>query len=690
MKITINTNDFFKVFPYYEEKVNELYESHISKLEEVGFKIDKIKNKETKELLNLQLGTKNDFDIKVIWENNQWELKNYTVEILTALKLKDEGIILNWDISSLDNIGLKEYLQKTYAIESQEYESKNYVGQGNIDWDTITSDVKQNWDNSFFFLENMKDEKFVENNKQLILEKTKDNIEILKEAIIGSNKFFDYVLQELPINTLLKVMSDKPGYLATIWNNKVKDLIKSSDYEAVLKQAKISINEELENYWTFHVKGNTYGDRYNYDYYDHIKERLYKDLKVKEKEMKKKAQESKKVLEEIYVLLENDNIKFNLVSGLLKNDIFKDDFKAFESMIIENTELKEIVINRGLYKTHATSKNFIDSLNQQELLRFAEVCNKKINNAAFASDDKRYFSHIVSEEKVLEIAKEINNNTIYQNIEWKIFSEIKPKNKELNKELFKINPKERFSELNKNEITEEDIRLYINAGGYLHEVKNKINIYELKDIETIKIIASKNEDFLSSKKIPENWKTNQEIILAALSNKNTLTYSNLNKENVLKLSEDKDFVEHVVAIDKSGIFYKLLPENLKNNKKVALSLLQALPDIEEVIKVLPNFILSDKKFTIELIKKSSKAIKYLKSEIWNDKEFVLTLFNEIEGTYHEAQVKKDLPEKIQFFLETFNIQENFYTFFNNYYLQKKLEKSLSNEDSKPKIKKLKI
>lgn len=696
MKIKIEVNDFFKIFPQYEQEVNVLYNKHIEHLEENHFKIEKIKDKKTKYLLNLQLGTKNDFDIKVKWLSNQWEINSTSIEIFTALKLKNDGIILEWDIKSLDNISLLDYLNKTYSINATEYETKNYIGEGIIDWDNITNDVKENWDNSFFFLDNMRDDKFVENNKQLILEKTQSNPEILKEALTGSTIFFNYAMKNLDTISLLLAMKDKPGYLCDIWNKKIKPISQRSNYESMIQQAKNQMNADMESYLEMHRENNynyenKYGTSNEYDYYEKLRTRLNKELKSKEKDIKIEVEKNKEILKEINEILENSELKYNIVTGLLKNDISKEDFIYFEEMIIRDENLKNIVISNGLYKTLATSKEFVNQLNQAELLKFIENCNKKIEKSYFSTDDTRYFTSIINEDKLLGILQHINKNKeLFNNSEWKIFAGVRPKNKELQKELFRINPKDKFSDLAKADITEEDIRLYINAEGYLNEVKSKCNIYELKELETIKLIASKNEDLLNSKKTPNEWKENPEIILALLSGKSNLSYSNLSKENVIALSTNKDFVKEVVKKDKSGSFYKLLPEKIKNDKSVALSLLEAFSNIEDAIKLLPPFILQDKLLNIELIKINSKAIKYLNAEIWNDKEFVLTLFNQIEGTNYESQVKKDLPEKIQFFLETFNIKENYYTFFNNYYLQKKLESNLINEEPKVKEKKMKI
>lgn len=696
MKIILEMKDFLKIFSQYEKSLISSYDSHMDLLKENKFKIDKIKDKKQKVVFDLQLGTKVDFGYEVIkaenlTHGNLWELKNFDIDSLTALMLRDDKIIIKWEEKTLNDINPIDYLNANYQVKAEEYESKNYIGEGVIDWEKITNDVKSNWENSFFFLDQMNDEDFVLKNKQLILEKTKERPEILKEALSKSIKFFEYAMENLPLELILTTVSENQGLLATVWNNKIKKLFKNIDHKEMLENAKKDINREIESYLNFsNNKYNSYGGKYDlyddeYKMYELVRVRLNKELKIREKEIIKEANDNKVQLEKIKELLKNENLKNNIIKGLLKNNISREDFIYFEKEIINSKELRDIVLYKGLYETFSTTKNFVEALDEEELYKFSMACNKKIESSHFSIDNARQFAKIISEEKLLSLLQ--SKEHLLSN--FKIFSDIKPKNSELKKYLYKLNPKERFEDLNKNEITEEDIKIYINAEGYLNEVKSKCNVYELKDIETIKAICEKHNGFLNNKKVPNEWKENKEIILAVLK-KNSLEGSNLSKANILELSKDIEFVKEVVSKDKSMCFYKSLPDNIKINKKVSLNFISSCEDIEKAIKEIPQFVLSDKTFNIEMIKNFVKTIKHVKREMWNDKEFVLTLFSEIEGTDMENQVRKNLPENIQFFLETFNIKENLYTFFNNYYLQKKLESKLTNEDNREKVKKMKI
>lgn len=690
MKISLDVNQLFRIFPQYEKELSQLNEEYIQILENHNFKLDQIKDKTIKSIFEIQLGTKEDFNFQVILEDNIWKIKDYSAHQILPLLLRGGNIVFDWEEKSLDlsEESLLEYLEKTYRVNALMYEGINYVGEGKINWTTITKDVKENWDNSFFFLENMNNEQFVENNKELILEKIKDNDELLKEAMIKSALFFKYALKNIPSQKLLIILSEKEGYLAEIWNSKIKDIFKKSDFNLLLKEAQEQVNEELENYWEFMTKSsyNKYGEYNDYQQYDKIKDRLLKDLKSREKEIKKEVEINQKSIEEIHEILENKQLKINIIKGLLKNDIFNEDFKLFEKEIINHEELRNLVIKRGLFKTLAVTKAFVESLNEKEFLEFSQNCNNKLGGSLFRTDDKRHFNSIVSEEQLLNLLRKEEN----LQLKWDILLEYKTKNKELKKYIFKTNPKELFGDLSKSEIDNEDIKLYIKAGGYLNTLKEKVNIYQITDIETIKTLCEKHNEILGNKKTPIEWKTNPEIIRAALLDNSSLEDTGLSKENVIQLSKDINFVKEVVSQDKSNSFYRQLPEKLKNNRQVALSLLEANEEIENVIKVLPGFILLDKRFNIELIKYDASAIKYLKESLWDDKEFVLTLFNELKNTDKEKIVKKYLPDKIKLFLETFNIENNYYTFFNNYYLQKKLKENLINEEIRPKEKKLKI
>ena len=136
-----------------------------------------------------------------------------------------------------------------------------------------------------------------------------------------------------------------------------------------------------------------------------------------------------------------------------------------------------------------------------------------------------------------------------------------------------------------------------------------------------------------------------------------------------------------------------MPDNIKNNKEIANSLITGAKErnyVEEAFQLLKPSILMDKKFNIDLVKNYPKIISLIKQELWNDKEFVLTVFKECEENNNEQELKKYLPKQVRLFLETFNVHEKFYTFFNNYYLQKKLEEDLKSQPPKEKSKKVKI
>lgn len=700
MKIEIYAQDFFDILPQYKQILLPEVEMYNKLLEDNNYNIDKIKDKKAKEIFATQLSTKEDFNIEVIEQNGNWEIKNFDKDILVSLLLRNDSIVLNYDTKSLDNINLLEYIKHKYEIYVKQYEQVNYIGEGKINWTDINNEVKSNWDKSFFFLDNMNDQQFVENNKELILEKVKDDNNLLKEALTKSNSFFEYACNNISVPTLLQVLSDNPSYLCSIWNNKVKSIQNKSDSATMIKKEKEDMNEQLNECWNYLMQNsfNSYGDLEDGGQYDRLKVRINKQLKEREKQIKLEAEKNQVIVKQIDKLLENNELRKNLIIGLLKNDIFKDDFVRFENDIINNETYQALVINKGLYKTLATTKNFVSSLSEEQFERFIITCSQRLERSAFKSDDKKYFEKIVNEEKLLsaltKVIKEgkvsadkfkLNNHQ-----DWKILDQYNAKNEQLKHCLFFMFPKERFVELSKNEITEDDIKHYLKCGGTIYMIKEKINMYELKDIEIIKILCAQDSDILKSKKAPSEWRNNIEIIKEIVINKGDLKYSGIKKENILQACKDINETIEIVREDKHHYVYENLPEKIKNNKRVALALLESTKEPSEVIKLLPEFILKDKRFNIEIIKKSPNAISYLQSNIWNDKEFVLTLLHEVENTPKEKEVGKNLPLQIQLFFETFNIKENYYTFFNNYQLQKRLEEKLVSQEGKIKEKRMKI
>lgn len=691
MKIQIYANEFFDVFPDYKEMLLSDYNKYTEMLEVNNYNIEKIKDKQAKNIFGIQLSTKEDFNIEVIEQNGSMHIKNIDKDTLIALLLRNEHIVFNFDTSKLENIDVKDYLNHKYNIYVKQYKDTNYIGEGNINWNDINNEVKNNWEKSFFFLDQMHNEQFVENNKQLILEKIKDDTDMLKETLTKSVKFFNYASNKLPVDYLLELLNGKEGYLCDIWNNKIKDIQKKCNYSKMIEKEKNDIGEELKDCWEYLMKNsfNSYGE-VDDGQYTRLRDRLNKQLKSREKEIKAQAEKNQTIIDQVDKLLENDELRKSVIKGLLKNDIYKDDFERFEKEIIQDEELTNMVIKKGLYKTLAVTQNFVNSLSEDKFEIFVRTCSQNLERSVFIGDDKKYFQKIVKEDKLLPLLqKVIENGQANNNKEWKILMEYKPKSKALEKALFYLFPKERFVELAEDLVTEEEVTHYLNSGGYVYNAKEKINIYTLTNIETIKLMCSQDSEVLKSKKAPQEWKNNVEIIKEFIKSNGDLEYVGIKKENILELSKNIDATIEIVREDKKLFFYKNLPEKIKNNKQVALALLEEKKDIKEVISILPKFILKDKRFNIDLIKKEPKATMYLNEDIWNDKEFVLTLLYEVENTPQEKEIGKNLPNKIKLFFETFNIQENFYTFFNNYQLQKKLEEKFVTKET-VKEKRMKI
>lgn len=689
MKIKINVKEMFNILGQYEKELKELVEKYNEILENNQFKIEKIKDKEIRNIFEIQLGTKEDFNFKVILENNKWVIKEYNAKSILPIILRNEYIILDWDEKEVQDIEITEYLYKKYKVKAEIYKGVNYVGEGKINWEKITEDIKNNWNNSFFFLEKMNNDNFVKNNKELILDKVKNDNKLLREAIMKSSEFFNYALKEIEPEKLLEVARDNENYLEMVWNKRVKKIMLNSDEKILLKKEQDLINKELKIYLNMLENGFLkYAETDNeLKEYKKLEKRLLDSIIPKEEEIKKEVKENKKTIKEVMEILNDKKIKTNLIKGLLKGEINKEDFKLFENDIIQNPELKEIIIKNGLKDPLLLSKEFIKSLSSKELLQLLKVFSKTEDlYYTILSSHKEHINKIVGEEQLLKMfhIEKVEEERLY------ILEGYKTENKELKKHIFRTNPKEYFVNLKKEEIKYEDIELFIKEGGYITQLKSKINIYEIKNINTIKILCGNYKEVLNNRKTPEEWKVNPKIIYAVIESNKSLSNTGLTKENILKLSEDIDFVKKIVSLDKSNIFYKNLPERLKNKKEIAECLLNTDGNIEEIIEVLPSFMLADKKFNIEIIKNNPAAIKYLNKNIWEDKEFTLTLFNEFEKTNKEKELGKNLPDKIKLFLDTFNIENKYYTFFNNYYLRKKLEEDLKNEKPEDKIRKNKI
>lgn len=690
MKLILKTNDIEKLFPELMKDIKEDSIQIKNELEKENYKISKIKNSNIKEIYSIMNGIKVDFDfkVKVNSQNEKLDLYDFDQNILTALYLKSDEIVLDFD--EKEDFIIEDYLTEKFSIDINYFTPQNYITPGIINWQEITKDVKESWDSSLFFLEKMNDNNFLTENKQLIFDKIKEEPEFLKEAIIKNKNmiFLDYCIELLSPKIILMYIKESQAHLAHFWNKKIKSMFDEANTEKLINKEKEAINYELEKYQEFIYQNgrNSYGD---YDshfiQFDKMRERLNKDFEKRKKEIINKAKEKVKEIEEIKVILNEDSTKILLLKGIF-NTIGKEDFKMFEDDILKYPEIKKMVIENGMGKSNCVTESFIKSLNKEEFKVFLIKSEQKLDNY-FSSETKRLFAKIVPKEMLLEVLKEDN----FKN--FKILDEVRSDNIELNHLLFMANPKNRFDDLNKKEITNEHILAYLKNNGYLNQVKEKINIYNIDNEDIITEIVKQDSSYLGNKKVDNKWKENSKIIYAVLNNDKSLEYINLNKENVEKLSKNFDDCLNFVREDKSYYFYKLLPDSLKNNKEIANELISGAKErnyIDDAFKLLSPIVLLDKKFNIDLVKDYPQIAGMINKELWNDKEFVLTLFKEVENSNNERELKKNLPKEIRLFLETFNVNEKFYTFFNNYYLQKKLEEDLKNQPPKDKIKKLKI
>lgn len=695
MKLILKTNDIEKLFPELMKDIKEDSIQIKNELEKANYKISKIKNSNIKEIYSIMNGIKVDFDFKVKLnsQNEKLDLYDFDKNILIALYLKSDEIVLDFD--EKEDFIIEDYLTENFSIDINYFTPQNYVTPGTINWQEITKDVKESWDSSLFFLEKMNDNNFLTENKQLIFDKIKEEPEFLKEAIIKNKNmvFLDYCIELLSPKIILTYIKESQSHLAHFWNKKIKLMFEESNTEKLINKEKEAINYELEKYKEFlyqkeiyHKEHNSYGDYDNYFVqFDKIRERLNKDFKKRKSEIINESKEKQKELKELQIILNEDSTKILLLKGIF-HTLGKEDFKMFENDILKYPEIKKMVIENGMGKSNCVTESFIKSLNKEEFKVFLIKSEQKLDNY-FSSDTKRLFAKIVPKEMLLEVLKEDNLKN------FKILDEVRSDNIELNHLLFMANPKNRFDDLNKKEITNEHIIAYLKNDGYLNKVKEKINIYNIDNEDVITEIVKQDSSYLGNKKVDNKWKENSKIIYAVLKSDKSLEYINLNKENVEKLSKNFDDCLNFVREDKSYYFYKLLPDSLKNNKEIANALISGAKErnyIDDAFKLLSPIVLLDKKFNIDLVKDYPQIAGMINKELWNDKEFVLTLFKEVENSNNESELKKNLPKEIRLFLETFNVNEKFYTFFNNYYLQKKLEEDLKNQPPKDKIKKLKI
>jgi len=692
MKLILKINDMEKIFP---EVMKEIKERSIEVKKEIelnNYKVSKIKNERIKNILSIMNGIKTDFDFNVSFKK-EFNLININKDILIALYLKSDEIVLNFE--EKEGFLPDNHLSEKYQIEINYFTEQNYVTPGIINWEEITKDVKESWNSSLFFLEKMNDNNFLNENKQLILEKIKENPEFIKEAILKNKNmvFLDYCIEILNPKIILESIKESQSHLAHFWNKKIKVMIDESNIELLINKEKEYINYELEKYQEFIYQKEIYQKEQNgYDNYGNysksfnkMRDKLYKDFETREKEIIQNAKQKAKELEELNDILNEENTKIFLLKGIF-HTIGKEDFKFFENDILKYPEIKKMVIENGIGKSNCITEKFIKSLNKEEFKEFLTNSEKKLDNY-FSHETKRLFAKIVPKDILLEVLRENTFGSL------KILDEVKSDNAELNHLLFMANPKDRFDDLSKKEITDEHIIAYLKNDGYLSYVKEKVNIYNIDNLDVIKEIVKQDSSYLGSKKVNSKWKENPEIIHEVLKCNNSLEHINLNKDNVEKLIKNWDNCLYFIKEDKSYCFYKLLPENLKNNKEIANSLMSGAKErnyIDDAFKLLSPIVLLDKKFNIDLVKDYPQIAGMINKELWNDKEFVITLFKEVENSNNERELKKNLPKEIRLFLETFNVNEKFYTFFNNYYLQKKLEEDLKNQPPKDKIKKLKI
>lgn len=207
-------------------------------------------------------------------------------------------------------------------------------------------------------------------------------------------------------------------------------------------------------------------------------------------------------------------------------------------------------------------------------------------------------------------------------------------------------------------------------------------IITFEDKEILKKIISKGSiDWLTTKGCPVKWKTDIELI--------SLIGEKASDKDLRELFDDKKIVATMFKIPGLGervltivpTMYSWLPLDKRMDKDLALLALCGKTTVEQSF-------FANKEFCIEALKTNYET-KQIPDGFWNNQDFVLQVFKNIDEKTISGAIMPLLPDRVKKLLTVFEIDKDYEKFFSRCFLNANLQNNLDQKEDTV-IKKRKI
>lgn len=254
------------------------------------------------------------------------------------------------------------------------------------------------------------------------------------------------------------------------------------------------------------------------------------------------------------------------------------------------------------------------------------------------------------------------------------FYNLLPDNIKNDNELIKVllnKNEDMFAQLSPEKQQEEEIFLsYIVIASSIRSQAKRV--FNIKDKEVIKKIITNNPEIMIEKTTPIEWRQDPELI-ACMGKQFSYGYNELSKVGLQKLYQREDLLKNLINSYNNN--YSKFPIAVKIKTDIAIEYIKSSHH-SELLNYLPESIWLNKKVCLEALNTNSVLMRNMPVSHFNNKDFILELFNKIDNQKISKEVFNYLPMKIQSFLDHHGVRENYHAFLSSYFMNKELNIAL--------------
>lgn len=566
-------------------------------------------------------------------------------------------------------------------------------------WNLNNELLSNTWSNKTFVLEKISTSP---NNYKsyvpLIAKELLQDHDFINQAVLKNIKFIDDLIENDIMSSfdLAQLFSNNATVLSCLWK---KELAKQYS-NSLLNAYKVAVDEFDPHSYNQDIRSSIYyyekslEDLDNFDNlleFDRQQKYIEQSFEQMVNDYSQKINATKHINEffnnhiftNVELSLDFLSIEKNslsIVLPYLSPELFKED--RFINLLLHNIENNkdyhllptipvDILDNNNIYKNTFINLAF-DSDNSLSYLTHSHWFSNKESILSTLNTYQTYGT-IVKRRYGLSNLSDHEIKIIYNQLipsELQQDSDIVNSLLQINKQFFRLLP-----HTLKNNLT--ILENYLNLSNELiySDGIDPDTILSLSNYSHIAKYISHHDNFLNKKDCPSDWRTNPTILLALGERIKNIKFT-ANEKNFI--FSNQEFTLQLLS--KTPSLYLTLPEEDKDNLAYALSYLHSHSNNNQksnIQKITFNPILySYDSFCLTLLQLFPDMIQHIPTFHWENRKFLREVFNQLDEKILPKSILEKAPTKIKKFLEVFDINNNYLTFFNNYIVHEDLQKKL--------------